>query len=141
LGLKRLYTALDFPFAIQERSIDWSGSFAARFKAAMDEDFGTPDAVSVLFDLAAEINRTRSAEYAVLLKMLAGCLGLLQQNPRDFLQAGTALPDSEILEQIVRRAAAKEAKNFALADEIRKDLLAKGIVLKDSAGGTSWEAV
>ena len=140
-GLKRLYTALDFSFAAQAHSIDWSDSFATRFKVAMDEDFGTPDAVSVLFDLAAEVNRTRSVKHAVLLKMLGGCLGLLQQVPRDFLQVGTTLPQAEILELIARRSAAKAAKNFALADQIRKDLLVKGIVLKDSAAGTSWEAV
>jgi cysteinyl-tRNA synthetase len=140
-GLKRLYTALNFAFATEAPSIDWTDVFALRFKTAMDEDFGTPDAVSVLFDLAAEVNRTRSGEHAALLKMLGGCLGLLQQIPRDFLQAGTDFPRAEILEQIARRAAAKNAKDFALADQIRNDLLAKGIVLKDSAAGTSWETV
>ena len=139
-GLKRLYTALDFSFAGSAQAIDWTDPFAARFKAAMDEDFGTPDAVSVLFELAAEVNRTRSAQHAALLKMLGTCLGLLQQNPKDFLQSGASLSEAEILEHIAQRAAAKAAKDFARADQIRKDLLAKGIVLKDTAAGTAWES-
>ncbi len=140
-GLKRLYTALDFSFATPPRSIDWSDPFAARFKAAMDEDFGTPDAVSVLFDLAAQVNRTRQPASAALLKMLGGCLGLLQQEPRSFLQSGVAISEAEILDQIAKRSSAKAAKNFALADQIRKDLLVRGIALKDSANGTVWESV
>jgi cysteinyl-tRNA synthetase len=140
-GLKRLYTALDFAFDSQSNTVDWTDPFAARFKAAMDEDFGTPDAVSVLFELAAEVNRTRSTVHAALLKMLGDCLGMLQQNPRDFLQAGAALSEADILEKIAQRAEAKAAKNFAQADQIRKDLLANGIVLKDSAAGTAWESV
>ena len=139
-GLKRLYTALDFSFAGSAQAIDWTDPFAARFKAAMDEDFGTPDAVSVLFELAAEVNRTRSAQHAALLKMLGTCLGLLQQNPKDFLQSGASLSEAEILEHIAQRAAAKATKDFARADQIRKDLLAKGIVLKDTAAGTAWES-
>ena len=140
-GLKRLYTALDFSFDAVARGVDWADPFAARFKAAMDEDFATPDAVSVLFDLAAEVNRSRSVQHAVLLKSLGNCLGLLQQNPRDFLQSGAALSEADILEYINRRAAAKVAKDFALADQIRKDLLAQGIALKDSPSGTTWESV
>ena len=140
-GLKRLYNALDLvgnPAAI---SIDWAQSHAARFKAAMDDDFGTPEAVAVLFDLASEVNRTRSAELAGLLKALAACLGLLQGDPKAFLQAGAGLDEDAIQALITQRAAAKVAKNFAEADRIRQQLLAQGIVLKDAAAGTSWEAV
>ena len=138
-GLKRLYTALDAVPADPLPVIDWTQAFAARFKAAMDEDFGTPEAVSVLFELATEVNRTRSSALAGLLQALGGCLGLLQGRPKDFLQAGASLTDAMILDLIAQRSAAKAAKNFALADSLRKDLLEKGIVLKDSAGGTSWE--
>ena len=112
----------------------------SEFKAAMDEDFGTPEAVAVLFDLASEVNKTRSAELAGLLKALAQCLGLLQGEPRAFLQAGAKLDEAAIAERIAQRAAAKAAKNFAEADRIRNHLLAHGIVLKDSAAGTTWEA-
>jgi cysteinyl-tRNA synthetase len=121
-------------------AIDWSEPHAARFKAAMDNDFGTPEAVAVLFELAAEVNRGRSPQAAGLLKALGGTLGLLQGEPRAFLRAGTVLDEAFIQQQIDARAAAKKAKDFAEADRIRADLLAQGIVLKDSPTGTTWEA-
>ena len=105
----------------------------------MDEDFGTPEAVSVLFDLAGEVNRSKSPSQAGLLKALGGILGLLQTDPQTYLQAGAGLTEAAIEDMIQARAAAKAAKNFAQADSIRKVLLEKGIVLKDSATGTSWE--
>ena len=138
-SLKRLYTALDLVAPVQSE-IDWTQAFAARFKAAMDEDFGTPEAVAVLFDLASEVNKTRSAELAGLLKSLGGCIGLLQGDPKEFLQAGAALDEATISDCIAQRAAAKAARNFAEADRIRSALQAQGIVLKDSPSGTTWEA-
>jgi cysteinyl-tRNA synthetase len=137
-ALKRLYTALELvpPATVQ---IDWSQAFAARFKAAMDEDFGTPDAVAVLFDLAAEVNRTRSADLAGLLQALGACLGLLQAQPRTFLQAGAGIDDSAIQALISQRDDAKRSRDFATADRIRTELADLGIVLKDSPGGTTWE--
>ena len=139
-SLKRLYTALD-QVAPEVVAIDWAQPFAQRFKAAMDEDFGTPEAVAVLFDLASEVNRSKSVALAGLLKSLAGCLGLLQGDPKTFLQSGAGLDEAAIAARIAERAAAKAAKDFALADSIRKDLLAQGVVLKDSPAGTTWEAV
>ncbi len=139
-SLKRLYTALDLvkPAPLQ---IDWTQPYAARFKAAMDDDFGTPEAVAVLFEVAGEVNKSKSVEMAGLLKALGGCLGLLQGDPQEFLQAGAKLDESAILALIARRADAKAARNFVEADRIRKDLMAQGIVLKDSSTGTSWEVV
>ena len=138
-SLKRLYTALD-PVAPAAVTIDWAQPHAARFKAAMDEDFGTPEAIAVLFELAGEVNRTKSADTAGLLKALAGTLGLLQGDPKAFLQAGTTLDEATIQSKIDARAAAKAAKNFAEADRIRQELLEQGIVLKDSPTGTTWAA-
>jgi len=152
-ALKRLYTALGnaTPEAV---TIDWAEPHAARFKAAMDEDFGTPEAVAVLFELASEVNRTQSAHTAGLLKALGGVLGLLQDDPIARSQRGgvtayanlsaslgvTAFGVTVDIDQLIQeRAAAKAAKNFAEADRIRKELLEQGIVLKDSPTGTTWE--
>jgi cysteinyl-tRNA synthetase len=137
-ALKRLYTALDL-VAPAEVAIDWAEPYAARFRAAMDEDFGTPEALAVLFDLAGEVNRSGSAALAGLLKALGACLGILQGAPGAYLQAGAGLDEASIQGRIAARAAAKLGKDFAEADRIRKDLLEKGIVLKDSPTGTTWE--
>ncbi|MDB5846281.1 MAG: cysteine--tRNA ligase [Rhodoferax sp.] len=139
-ALRRLYNALDLVKPQPLAAIDWNEPFAARFKAAMDEDFGTPGAVAVLFDLASEVNRTQSAQLAGLLQALGGTLGILQGDAQQFLRVGVALDEAAIQTLIAQRAAAKLARNFAEADQIRKDLLAQGIVLKDSAAGTTWEA-
>ena len=138
-ALKRLYTALDLVTPAQV-AIDWAQPFAARFKAAMDNDFATPEAMAVLFDLAAEVNRGKSAQLAGLLKALGGCLGLLQGEPKAFLRAGTKLDEAAVAALIAQRTAAKQSRNFGEADRIRDDLLAKGIVLKDSPAGTTWES-
>ncbi|HVZ43523.1 MAG TPA: cysteine--tRNA ligase [Ramlibacter sp.] len=137
-ALRRLYTALDLVPPVDVR-IDWSDPFAARFKAAMDNDFATPEAVAVLFDLAAEVNRSRSPELAGLLKALGGTLGHLQSEPKAFLRAGASVDAAQIERLIEARADAKKAKNFAEADRIRSELHSRGIVLKDSPSGTTWE--
>jgi cysteinyl-tRNA synthetase len=142
-SLKRLYTTLQTvqPSEIAISQIDWSNAYAKRFKQAMDEDFATPEAVSVLFELAGEVNKSKDAHLSGLLKALGSCLGLLESSPSAFLKAGASLGEQEIEQQITARAQAKKDKNFVLADDIRKALLEQGIVLKDSATGTTWEQV
>jgi cysteinyl-tRNA synthetase len=136
LALTRLYTALR-GYVLVDAVIDWQHPQALRFKEAMDDDFNTPEVMAVLFDLANEINKTKSVEDASLLKNLAGVLGLLQRNSDEFLQGDDAqLFDVDAL--ILARLTAKKNKNFAEADAIRKQLLEVGIVLEDTAQGTTW---
>jgi cysteinyl-tRNA synthetase len=138
-ALTRLYTALkDFK---GEAVVDWNEAHAQRFKAAMDDDFGTPEAVAVLFDLATAVNRGET-HLAAQLKGLAGVLGLLQRDASVFLQAAPAqdggLSNERIDTLIAERVAAKKAKNFAESDRIRDELKAQGIILEDSPQGTTW---
>ena len=142
-ALKRLYTALSLVPAAAMAKIDWSEPSAQRFRAAMDEDFGTPEAVAVLFELAGEVNRSKDPAVAGLLKALGATLGLLQADPAAYLQGGSGpsggLDEAAIAKQISARVAAKQARDFIEADRIRKALLELGVVLKDSPTGTTWE--
>ena len=138
-ALRRLYTALDgFTLGDASPVIDWALPQAAAFKAAMDDDFNTPGALAVLFELANQCNRSRSADAGRLLRALAATLGVLQQAPRSYLQAGSGLDDTTIDGLIRARALAKQARDFTEADRIRQQLAAQGIELKDSAHGTTW---
>jgi cysteinyl-tRNA synthetase len=145
-GLVRLYTALAHVDQVLPMKIDEENSWSKRFIAAMNDDFNTPEAIAVLFELASEVNRAQGHEkqqLASMLKSLAATLNFLQRKPTDFLQMGTkeegGLNPQQIEEQIAARVAAKKAKDFAKADIIRKELLDQGIILEDKPGGlTEW---
>ncbi len=137
-ALKRLYTALDAAGPVPAlAAVDWSEPRAAAFKASMDDDFNTPGALAVLFDLVSDVNRGQTAD-AALLKALASTLGLLQAAPRDYLQGGASVDEAFVQSRIAARAAAKQARDFAAADGIRAELAALGIELKDGPQGTTW---
>lgn len=143
-SLERFYNALD---GVEAAEGDVDGRFAERFTVAMDDDFNTPEALSVLFELVRELNRTKqevpeqAPALAFELKRLGDVLGLLDQHPAYFLRGGEAvlpLAETDIEAKIAARAEAKRAKDFATADAIRDELAELGILLKDSREGTRW---
>ena len=139
-ALTRLYTALR---GIEAKAVlDTSAASYQTFKSAMDDDFNTPEAMAVLFDLANTLNKTGDIAIASQLKGLANILGLLERDPETFMQAGSSekLDAKAIEAQIAARAEAKKSKNFAEADRIRQELLAQGIILEDNAQGTIWRS-
>jgi cysteinyl-tRNA synthetase len=153
-ALTRLYTALrgvDLGgLEAAPLEMDWRNPHAARFQAAMDDDFNTPEALAVLFDLAAEANRLRVTDISAarstlsLLKSLAGILGLLQRQPEQFMQAGLAEDaadgyDAGRIEALIEaRLAARKTRDFKLSDAIRDELKAVGVILEDGPHGTLW---
>ena len=140
-SLDSLYFALRDVPASPVAEIDWNDPFAVRFATALNEDFDSHGAIAVLFELAGEVNRQRSAELAGLLVALGGVIGLLQREPIVYLRgaAGVGSLDEVAIEALIaERAEAKKAKNFAEADRVRDVLKAAGIVLDDSPQGTSW---
>lgn len=152
-ALTRLYMALKEVVPDAE-SLDWEEAHALRFVEAMRDDFNTPIAISVLFDLANEVNKNKSAALARQLQGLAAIIGLLRKNADDFLKGRAVAGDlgmeksmassmeADIQSMINARAIAKVAKNFAESDRIRADLLARGVVLEDKAGGiTEWRRI
>jgi cysteinyl-tRNA synthetase len=142
LALSRMYTALKDvdPPSQGSLTIDWQHAFAHRFKEAMDDDFNTPEAISVLFDIVSELNRSGDVSLAYLLRALAEELGLLDREPALFLQSreGLGMSSEEIDAMIIARDEARSKKDFKEADRLRDELTAAGITLEDSAGKTTW---
>jgi len=145
-ALTRFYTALRGVEAEGVAAVEGS-EWQQRFDAAMDDDFNTPEALSVLFDLVREINRLNDSAdaateaHAQLLRQLAEILGLLQQDPDQFLKGESGedgLSDAEIEQLIEDRANARANKDWGESDRIRDLFAEQGIVLEDGAGGTSW---
>jgi len=161
-ALTRLYTALR-SIEAQAGDVEWQNPYATRFRDAMNDDFNTPEAVAVLFELANEVNRSHSTEAAGLLKSLGATLGLLGRDPIDFLQHRQGIDihavsgsihftgneptvrieytDENIERLIAERNAARTARIYLEADRIRKELLDAGIVLEDTPRGTTWRRV
>ncbi len=145
-ALTRFYTALR---GLSEAEAAGSDAFEARFREAMDDDFNTPEALAVLFDLAREINKLKetdvnaAAALGGVLRELGGILGILQDDPEDYLRGGSpaeagGLSDAEIESMIQGRIDARASKNWAEADRIRDELQAAGIILEDGPQGTTW---
>lgn len=142
-ALDRLYTALKENIVATVDKLDWNNIHAQRFMEAMNDDFNTPEAIAVLFDLANETNKTGTKQGAILLKILGGILGLLQQEPQHYFQDNTFIVDavytSEQIDKLIQnRIAARKKGDYAKADHIRKELLDAGIVLEDKPQGTTW---
>ena len=144
-ALTRLYTALRDVEITSSNATD--GDYVQRFNKAMDEDFNTPEAVAVLFDLANQVNKTKqddpakASSLATTLKQLAAILGLLQDDPEHYLRGSGAvggLDDQAIDDLIKQRQQAKQDKNWAEADRIRDELKAQGVILEDKGAGTAW---
>ena len=139
-ALSRLYTALkDVP--CESTEVDWDEPHGRRFREAMDDDFNTPEAVAVLFDLANEVNRSRSQSLARQLRALGGSLGLLARDSAIFLRAATGvnqISEAEIAALIAEREEARRKRQFRRADEIRAYLLTRGVALEDGPAGTTW---
>ncbi len=136
-ALTRLYTALR-GFNVSSSELD--NEYNQRFHAAMKDDFNTPEAIAVLFDLAKEVNKTQSAELAGQLGQLASILGLLQAVPEDYLH-GNTIEAAAIEKQIAERNAARDNRDWATADRIRDQLEEQGISLEDGAQGTIWRKI
>ena len=140
-ALTRLYTTLKNTPAAEFDLSENANDYTRRFYAAMNDDFGTVEAVAVLFELAGEVNKTNDAHLAGCLEALGGIIGLLQRDPIEFLQGGAVsdgLSNEEIEDLIARRKQARADKNWAESDRIRDLLNEHKIILEDNAGGTTW---
>ena len=140
-ALTRLYTTLKNTPAAEFDLSENANDYTRRFYASMNDDFGTVEAVAVLFELAGEVNKTNDAHLAGCLKALGGIIGLLQRDPIEFLQGGAVsdgLSNEEIDDLIARRKQARADKNWAESDRIRDLLNEHKIILEDNAGGTTW---
>ncbi len=145
-ALKRLYTATrDLPISeIAMDEIAEQSEYEKRFNAALDDDFNTPIALSILFEIAKHINteRNKNSSHASalskLLRKLGNYLGILQLSTEDYFKQGVSISDAEIEQKINKRNEARATKDFSISDQIRDELLALDVVLEDNENGTTW---
>ena len=139
-ALTRLYQALT---SMEGEGNELDQDMMNQFSFVMNDDLNTPEALSLLFQLAKSINNTpnpkQKMKYGATLKKLSGVLGLLQDEPKNFFQFGATLSDEEIGQQIALRNAARDERDFQTADKIRDSLIEQGIILDDSSDGTTWK--
>jgi len=144
VSLARLYNAMRG--VNMSHTVPADTAFEQQFIDAMDDDFNTPKALSVLFEISKEINKLKDKDkkksegLSALLKQLGGLIGILQENPDSFLQGGSEsdLSDDDIDRLMTERTQARQSKDWARSDQIRDELAQKGIVLEDGAVGTTW---
>ena len=139
-ALTRLYQALT---SMEGEGNELDQDMMNQFSFVMNDDLNTPEALSLLFQLAKSINNApdpkQKMKYGATLKKLSGVLGLLQDEPKNFFQFGATLSDEEIGQQIALRNAARDERDFQTADKIRDSLIEQGIILDDSSDGTTWK--
>ena len=139
-ALTRLYQALT---SMEGEGNELDQDMMNQFSFVMNDDLNTPEALSLLFQLAKSINNApdpkQKMKYGATLKKLSGVLGLLQDEPKNFFQFGATLSDEEISQQIALRNAARDERDFQTADKIRDSLIEQGIILDDSSDGTTWK--
>jgi cysteinyl-tRNA synthetase len=143
-ALKRLYIALKGYTENTEDKSPIDINYEERFNEALNDDFNTPIALSILFEIAKQINIERISNpnkanvLSAMLIKLGNFIGILEYNAEEYLKQGSELSEAEISEKIAQREAARNSKDFAMSDQIRDELVELGIILEDSANGTTW---
>jgi cysteinyl-tRNA synthetase len=136
-AITKLYLSIRNSKANKEYKINWNLKYANDFKKALNDDFNTPDAIAVLFELALEINKNQNIEDINLLVKLGNVIGILSQDVEDFLQDNLSV-EIDVEGIIKQRDKAKAAKDYHTADKLRNDLLEKNILIEDTPSGTVW---
>ena len=143
-ALKRLYIALKgYTENTEDKSLI-DINYEERFNEALNDDFNTPIALSILFEIAKQINIERTSNpnkanaLSTMLIKLGNFIGILEYNAEEYLKQGSELSEAEISEKIAQREAARNSKDFAMSDQIRDELVELGIILEDSVNGTTW---
>ncbi|MBY0378950.1 MAG: cysteine--tRNA ligase, partial [Burkholderiales bacterium] len=141
--LTKFYMAIkEFNITFDTKSdFNWNNDYALKFKKAMDDDFNTPLAISILFEILTQININKDKELAILIVQLFNILGILTKNSVDFLQSDSKLSTILITDMIEQRNKAKTEKNYFLADSIRNELKENGIIIEDNTKGTQWRKI